>query len=197
VFTHLLLAVSLAAPVPKAKAPELYYPTVEGTKRVMTMTFAGRTTETTETVSKVTEKDGTFTVTTSREIGGRVVEWVYEVSAKGVFRVTTPGGEKGEPEPLLKLPAKEGDTWASEQPGVAEGPSSKATSTVGKEEEVTVPAGKFKAIPVTTEANLNGQIPIKVTSWYAAGAGVVKTVSEMNGSERVTELKEFTPGKAK
>ena len=34
-FVTALLAATLAAPVPKAKAAELYYPTVEGTKRVM------------------------------------------------------------------------------------------------------------------------------------------------------------------
>jgi hypothetical protein len=38
---------------------------------------------------------------------------------------------------------------------------------------------------------------MKSTSWYAPGVGVVKVVSETNGTERVQELKEFTPGKAK
>ena len=44
-FVTTLLAAALAAPVPKAKAAELYYPTVEGTKRVMLMKSGDRTSD--------------------------------------------------------------------------------------------------------------------------------------------------------
>jgi hypothetical protein len=195
-FVTTLLAVSLAAPVPKVKAPVLYYPTVEGTKRVMQAKVGDRTTETTETVSKVAEKDGTFTVTVSREIAGRTLDSTFEVSAKGVFRRPTAGPGKGEPQAVFKLPAKEGDTWTVEQQGFGKDATVTATYTVGKTEQVTVPAGLYTATAVTLETELNGRAA-KNTSWYAPGVGVVKIVSEVNGAERVTELKEFTPGKAK
>lgn len=194
-FVTTLLAVSLAAPVPKAKAPELYYPTVEGTKYVMRRTVGKETVETTHTVTKAEEKDGTHTVTVSRDVGGQVVEFRCEVSAKGVFAVADPRGKFADPQPVLKLPAKEGDTWTSERPGPGK-VAFTITHTVGKEEEVVVPAGKFKAIPVTTEDRLSGEAR-SVTTWYAAGVGVVKTVAVSNGAEQVQELKEFTPGKAK
>lgn len=194
-FVTALLAVSLAAPVPKAKAAELYYPTVEGTKRVMQTRPGGRTAVATETVTKVTEKDGTYTVTIAHEINGRTDEVEYRVSEEGVFLLPDPGDEKGEPAALLKLPAKEGDTWMSERPGRGN-VTFTATYTVGKEEEVEVPAGKFKAVPVTFQSD-GGGLVINVTRWYAAGVGVVRVVSKTNGTERVQELKEFTPGKAK
>jgi hypothetical protein len=113
-----------------------------------------------------------------------------------VFSLSTPNGKLAEPAPTLKLPAKEGDTWKVEREDLKRGITGKATYTVGKEESVEVPAGKFKAIPVTAESTIGGRVA-KVTTWYAAGMGVVKTVTEVNGTERVQELKEFTVGKAK
>ncbi|WP_157368732.1 hypothetical protein [Zavarzinella formosa] len=35
----------------------------------------------------------------------------------------------------------------------------------------------------------------KFSCWHAAGVGVVKSVSEVGGAERVQALKSFTPGK--
>lgn len=195
-FVTTLLAVSLAAPVPKVKPSDLYYPTVEGTKRVMQTKVGDQTTELTETVSKVGEKDGVYTVTISRDFGGRALEQEFEVSAKGVFRRPTAGPGKGEPQAVFKRPANEGDTWTVEQQGFGKDATVTVTYTVGKEKEVEVPAGKFLAIPVTMETTLGGRA-VKSTSWYAAGVGVVKLVSDSNGTERVQELKEFTVGKAK
>jgi len=193
-FLSTLLAATLAALVPKAKATELYYPTTEGTKRVMrTKSEDGASNEVTITVTKVEEKEGTFTVTTTREVSGQRSEFRNEVSAKGVFSLPR-SGEKGEPRAALKLPAKEGDTWATEQPASGNRAGWTTKHTVGKEEEVEVPAGKFKAIVVTAEYELDG-IAYKSTAWYAVGIGVVKSVSVSNRTERMQELKEFTPGK--
>lgn len=194
-FVSTLLVVVLAAPVPKAKTSDLYYPTVEGTKKVMQTKTGNQTTETTETVTKVVEKDGKYTVTTSRDMFGRTLTNDVEVSEKGVFRPAS-SGENAESSPLFKLPAKEGDTWTSEQKGPGNGNNTRITYTVGKEEEVEVPAGRFKAIPVIMEVSLLGRA-LKNTTWHAPGVGVVKIVSENNGTERVQELKEFTLGKAK
>ena len=194
-FVTTLLAVSLAAPIPKAKPSELYFPTVEGTKRVMTMSSGGQPSELTETYSKVVEKDGKYTVTVTRDLGKQAVDFKYEVSAAGVFTLANPNGDLSQPMQVLKLPAKEGDSWKSEStaPGKV---NLTATYTAGKEEEVEVPAGKYKAIPVVSERTVGNNI-IKTTTWYAAGVGVVKVVTENNGTQRVQELKEFTHGKAK
>ncbi len=194
-FVTALLAATLAAPVPKVKAPELYFPTVEGTRYVMQRKSGGETVETTHTVTKVVEKDGTYTVTVSRDVSGQVVEFKYEVSANGVFALPR-GDEKGEPRAVFKRPAKGGETWTTEQTGPGQGGTRTTTYTVGKEEEVTVPAGKFKAVVVAAETTLGGRV-FKSTSWYVAGVGIVKTVAQSDGIEQVQEMKEFTPGKAK
>src|SRR4051794_13835172 len=142
--------VAVAAPGSKErdKAP-LYHPTREGTKRVYENRVGDSAAEFAELVTKVEAKGGGFRVTTSREMNrGGTATIVTDVSANGVFRVANGGAELPEPLPLLKLPAKPGDTWEATRPGPPGEAVVTTTYTVGKEEEVEVPAGKFKAIPV-------------------------------------------------
>jgi hypothetical protein len=179
----ILLAVSLAAPVPKARDGALYFPVQQGTKRVLVTTSAGTTAETTETVTKAEVKDGALVVTLEREVGGRTVTMEFTVSASGVSRRSSPGDE-----PLAVFQPLAGATWESATP------SQRTKYTVGPAEEVKVPAGTYQAIPVVSETDIEGQV-FRSTSWYAAGVGVVKTVSGSRPGERVQVLKEFTPGK--
>jgi hypothetical protein len=187
-----LLALSLAAPVPKIKVPALYFPTAVGTKKVMKVTLRGETGETTETVTKVEEKDGVYTVTTT-DSSSKGWEYTYAVSAEGVVDVTNAGVTSRKPYVILKLPANEGDTWTNEVPVLGDG--CRKIHTVGTEVEVEVPAGKYKAITVTTDFVLDVKHSITTKEWYAPGAGMVKRVSVVNGDEIIEELKEFTPGK--
>jgi hypothetical protein len=187
----LLVAVPVsAAPAVKGTGGPLYFPTQVGAKTVMEISVDGALLgknpgafEVTETVSAVEVKDGTYRVTVERESKGNFVT-VYEVSAKGVFRVASGGSALAEPVPLLKLPARPGDTWKT----------ASGTATVGKEEEIEVPAGKFKAIPVTTERETAGRT-VKTTTWLAPDVGVVKRVGTVNDITTVYVLKSFTPGK--
>lgn len=188
-FMTVLLAASLAAPVPKEKAV-LYFPTAVGAKRVLETTKGGKTSETTDVVTKVEEKDGVFTVTTEWGGGGRqLTTRVFEVSAGKVRQVEETVGREGMPldRTIIDLGVKAGDGWTQEFEVL--GRKVVHTFTVGKEEEVEVPAGKFKAIPVTEETNTK-----KHTRWLAAGVGLVKEEQEWMKSKTVTVLKEFTPG---
>ena len=82
-----------------------------------------------------------------------------------------------------------------ESPATPGNPSSKFKYTTGKEEEVEVPAGKFKAIRVEMENVINGAV-FRTTYWHAPGAGMVKIVShDHKRGDRVQVLKSFTPGK--
>jgi hypothetical protein len=181
-FTLIVTSTVIAAPAPKAEKPdELYFPVQIGAKRVLV--GPGRTE--TITVTKVEEKGGKYTVTVETsfdELPGRKRSNVYEVSKDGLFQKT----EDGKTYTLLKLPYKEGTTWTT----IDEKLGDKVTYayTVGKQEEVEVPAGKYKAIAVEVVIEQLGGETKKVTSWYAAGIGLIKV--ERN------ELKEFTPGKA-
>ena len=171
---------AMAAPTSKAeKIDELYFPVQVGAKRVLK--GPGRTE--TMTVTKVEENDGKYTVTVETsfvEMPWRKDSYVYEVSKDGLFRKI----EGGKAATLLKLPHAEGTTWTSEHVK----PGDKLTYTVGKQEEVEVPAGKYKAIRVEHVLEELGGETKKGTYWYAAGVGSIK--------EGRNELMEFTPGKA-
>ncbi|QEL17593.1 hypothetical protein [Limnoglobus roseus] len=194
-----LTPLAVAAPPPKAADEKagLYYPTTVGTKWVLETKAGDATTESTVTVTGVVEKDGVFRVTTetvratAAAAGPRATAVTHEVSAAGLATVARAGAELKIPQPLLKLPAKKGDTW-----GVGNGPAAGGmTYTVGEPVEVEVPAGKFKAIPVErTESGAAGGTPFTSTLWYAPGVGLVKSVVKLRDQERTTVLKSFTLG---
>lgn len=187
----LAVAVTIAAPVPKEKEKDLYFPVTAGAVWVLEAQVLARTVQRTETVTKVVETDGTYRVTVEREWGGQTIPTVFEVSAKGLFQVIP---DSKELEPLLKFPAKAGDKWTFERPGIT-AEVRKATHTVGRAEEFEVPSGKYKAVAVTRVVDLGSGRPERTTTWYAAGVGPVKFVSEFGGREATYELKSFTPGK--
>jgi hypothetical protein len=185
-----------AAPALKGKAA-FYYPTKEGDKCVYEARTGTSTTEYTETVTKVETKDGKLVVSVGRELKDEVIPISkVEVSEKGLFRVASGNQDLAIPTPLLKLPAKAGDSWTNE-PAVPDGAVKRTVKyTVGKEEEVEVPAGKFKAVQVEVEQIIEGRERTLVTTyWYAAGVGVVKSTMNAGGKERTVVLKSFTPGK--
>ena len=193
----LLLAptVAVAAPAPKGRAPEFYFPTTEGARRVYETRQGDSTTEHTEVVTRVERKDGAFRVTVGQPVEGEVrVTGTLEVSAKGVFRVANAAGELPAPVPLVKPSARPGDTWTWEREGPAGFGPVTTKYTAGPEEEVTVPAGKFRARRVEQETELKGRVT-KYTQWYAPGVGLVKSVGTSGGPERTQVLKSFTPGK--
>ena len=203
-FTLLAASVASAAPVPKGSEKGFYFPLAVGAKWVTEQKAEGAVSTTTQTVTRVEGKDGKYLVTVERENApaARAVE-VFEVTDKGVSRVSQGGVEGKEPVPLLKLGVKPGDTWEVEEV-VAIGPrgadgsplsiSAKVTYTAGDEEVVEVPGGKFKAMKVEREFTRRG-MTTKGTTWYAAGVGVVKTESDQAGRKRTTALEEFSPGK--
>jgi hypothetical protein len=194
------LAVSLcpalaeSAPRPKGDdKPVLYLSATVGDKRVLESSQNGKASEITEWVTAVETKGGMTVVSFSREEGGPPL-YQYGASADGMFRVSSAGLVYDPPYRLLKLPPKEGETWEAESlatPGI---PARKFKYTTGKEEEVEVPAGKFKAIRVEMENEINGAV-LQTTYWHAPRAGMVKIVSYEKRGDRVQVLKSFTPGK--
>lgn len=201
----LVPVVAFADPVKKdeKKKESLYFPVTVGTKRVVEVTSAsltGSTTQTvigtaeaTEMVTGVEVKNGVYTVTLERtfEKAGGKQATVYEVTDKGVVRPKVPGSD--EPMPLLMLGGQPGDTWTHRTPGWG-GHTLKRTFTLGREEEVEVPAGKYKAIKVESVGKLD-VFDGRMTEWYAPGVGVVKSETRMGSFIFTSVLKEFTPGK--
>jgi hypothetical protein len=65
------------------------------------------------------------------------------------------------------------------------------SSRVAGLEKVSVPAGKFRAMKVVTE--ITGESVAKIrTNWYAAGVGLVKTVTEAGKMKYGAELTDYS-----
>jgi hypothetical protein len=199
----LAAAPSPAAPVaPPPREVILYFPTTVGTKWTYQETGGG----TTSYVITAVEREGNVWVVSQGELDakGRVsLCQTMEVSARGVFclesavRTYSSDGRGGTaksekmllhvpPACLLKLPATRGEKWDAtfEEYG-------KVSYKTGREEEVKVPAGVFRAVPVECEPKDGGRW-FRGRMWYAPAVGEVKWVGA-DGSESV--LKTISPGK--
>jgi hypothetical protein len=117
------------------------------------------------------------------------------VSAEGVFIVSAGDVVFDPPRRVLKLPAKEGDTWDVVEPTKPGEFPRKVKYTTGKEEEVETPAGKFKAVRVEQE-DIQGGVVFRTSIWYGRGVGVVKVVTHLEEGDRTRlELRSITPAK--
>jgi hypothetical protein len=190
-----VLLPAAAAPAPEgAGRNDLYFPTREGTRRVYEQRARGITYEHTEVVIKVEKKGDAFRVTTGQEVQpGAILKTVTDVSAKGVYLVEHAGQVHADPVPLLKLPAKAGASWTVQRRIPAAHGVVTCTYTVGKVEEVKVPAGKFKAIRVEEKAG--PALRLSATRWYAPGVGLVKAITFLGKNEQTQVLKSWTRGK--
>jgi hypothetical protein len=96
----------------------------------------------------------------------------------------------------LKLPAVKGEKW--EWKGQMGKEQAAVTFTNDGEEDISVPAGKYKAWKVSVVIEIAG---VKHTgaNWFAPGVGIVRQQStfESGGKkhESLIELKSFEPGK--
>jgi hypothetical protein len=64
-------------------------------------------------------------------------------------------------------------------------------STVAGVEEVTVPAGKFRAMKVVSIVT-GASIPMTRTCWYADGVGLVKSTTEGGQIKYGSELTDYS-----
>lgn len=167
-----LLAATLAAPVPKAKAPPLYFPTTVGA----TWVYERDGGEEAVSVSAV-EKDGDDLVVSRTSADKRGTKYSpVVVSADGLRQPRERAdGQVGW---VLKSTVRDGDSWEVPDGG---------TRTLHGPEEVQVPAGKYQALRVVWERD--GET---TTSWYAPGVGEVKRTVKRGKEEAVFRaLKSF------
>jgi hypothetical protein len=78
--------------------------------------------------------------------------------------------------------------WAGKDPTLVE---RRESSRVVGFENVTVAAGKFRAMKVVSEVS-GGSAPMTKTSWYAEGVGLVKTTTEGGQIKYGSELADYS-----
>ena len=199
------LSLSLAAPVPRPRAPDLF-PLAKGARwdyqasaslgGDMALTSAAAV----EVVASETKGGTTVATLVMRtKVGEEAQEQTLEVSsdADGVYARKASGLTMDKPVPLLKYPATPGATWSVTD--TSAGVEVKATYTVKASQRVRVPAGVYdKAVPVvgTAEFEVGGKKE-KLTSatWYVDGVGMVKAEVESDSFRTTMELTKYTPAK--
>jgi hypothetical protein len=191
---------STLAPAPPAPSADkdAYLPSGLGDQLVYERTAKDKDGETkelvTESVTAVDHADG-LVVTAEYRYGDepkprRTMR--YRATDAGVFWIGRDGKDFEKPECCLKLPAREGDVWES---AVGDRPSLSVSNTTGKEEEVEVPAGKFRTVRIDSVLKAKG-FTLDSSDWYARGVGLVKsTFRTDDGETEVRVLKSYTPGK--
>jgi hypothetical protein len=107
---------------------------------------------------------------------GNVVETVHvSVTAAGVFQHRASSVKTSPPLCLLKFPVQMGESWGGPiKLGDIHG---QVTGRVAGNEEVEVPAGKFQAVVVHTELQMEGGVKNTSIMYYAPGVGIVKEVT--------------------
>lgn len=179
-------------PLPKDRLNKAYFPIRVGDRWVLQIKNGDSVSEVTEVVTEVEKTDGQFIVTVGREINGQVSRFSKTlVTEKGIFRLSQGKVTYDPPLCVLMVGAKRGETWQND----TRGKTRQIKYTAEGEEEIEVPAGKFKALRVTTELILDEARGTKATVWYAPSLGLIKSVSEIKEVQRVQLLKSFTPAK--
>ncbi len=170
-----------------------YYPLKVGTKWHYEVTANGEKKNVTNAIAKIETIDGKSLSRLETTIMDQVKATEHlTVTDKGVFRNRINETEISPPVCLLKFPVKDGESWESEVKIGTEKVTFKAKA--GKEEDVTVPAGKYKAVTSELEV-MAGNVNVKTRYWFAKDVGVVKQTMEINGMNVDMELAKFEKGK--
>jgi hypothetical protein len=184
-----------SAPGPKGKPVPLYFGTRVGDTWVYEIRTPAAKVDMIEAVSAADEKDGVVVVAVTRTYQGETaVSQQLAVSEQGLQLLAVGGSNLSHAQWVVKVPVKAGDTWTVDLDAPPGRQPLKLTYTVRGEEEVEVPAGKFKAVRVDTTLN-DPVVPMPISRWYAPGIGLVKSVSKIGKDDRVQILKSFTTGK--
>jgi hypothetical protein len=143
-------------------------------------------------IVKVEKIDGKSLAVLEKTVNGNVSGTEHlATTEKGVFRHRVDGIELSPPVCILKYPLKKDDTWETEST-IANEPL-KVKGKVFDTEDVTVPAGKYKAYRVEIETSVAG-MNATITFWFAPDVGIVKQTADSTGKNTV-ELAKFEAGK--
>jgi hypothetical protein len=194
-FVTLLAVVADLASGGTAQVQPNYYPLKEGSKWYYHTELPGMDAQTwIMHVAKLEKIDGVplFRLEMTKKDSGMTATEHLRSGDDGVFRYRFNGQPASKPVCVIKYPVKAGDTWQDETE--IGGQKVKMSCKVGNEEEVAVPAGKFKTMPVYVQADLGG-LNMNTTFWFAANVGIVKQVVEFMGQKVTQSLEKYEAAK--
>jgi hypothetical protein len=125
---------------------------------------------------------------------GRKVTERLAADRDGLYRFSGEGVDYKPPLCLLKLPPKKGATWTVESRG--DGLKISGKFKAAEEGEVTVPAGKFGPVFISScdDFRVDG-VKMSLTYWFVPGIGLVKQRVFVGGRELILELEKYTLNK--
>ena len=169
-----------------------YFPIKLGTKWSYEVKQAGKTVKLENQIAKIETIDGKSLSVFEKSVNGTVAGTEHlAATEKGVFRHRVDGTELSPPICVLKSTLKKDDTWETESTIANE--QIKVKAKVLDAEDVTVPAGKYKAFRVEVEYSVAG-MQATVTFWFAPDVGIVK--QSIDGSDKnFIELTKFEAAK--
>jgi len=141
------------------------------------------------------EKDGSPSFQTQTLVEGkRILDWYAKPQGWVVhlsqFPMGAPRATEFKPtKRALKNPPHVGDKWSWKGTG-ADGLAIEMEAEVLEETDVTVPAGRFHAFRIVTRTKQRGS-DVNRMQWYAAGVGMVRAETEIDGRASATELMEY------
>jgi hypothetical protein len=193
-------SVTLAASVihpSKTEPKPLYHPVKVGATWVLqtgegsSATFRRFTVTGSEKIA-----DGSYSAAVGEEWPGNgiVTFRQTEVSERGTYTVSWHSRKLDQPLCQVKLPAKAGDTWELPPAGLQDGRPNRVYRVAG-EEEIEVPAGKFKALRVRSEWDDYYGKKVREELWYAPAVGLIKHVTKSGDRQEVVQvMKSFVEG---
>lgn len=182
----------LATAQEKKQDSKSYYPIKAGNKWTYQIESdtAAKGSKLINQIAKIEKIDGVSLSRLETTAKGKVVASEHlSITDKGIFRNRYNGTEVSPPICMLKFPIKKGSTWKVESKVSEEKLS---VSCKSDEEEIEVPAGKFKTVKVVMDAEVVGAgIIVSTTYWFAQGVGVVKQHVNINSMQFSILLEKF------
>lgn len=192
VFGLALSCQPLATAQEKTQDSKSYYPLKAGNKWTYQIESdtAAKGSKLINQIAKIEKIDGVSLSRLETTAKGKVVASEHlSITGKGIFRNRYNGTEVSPPICMLKFPIKKDSTWKVES---KVGEEKLSVSCKLDEEEIEVPAGKFKTVKVVMDAEVVGAgIIVSTTYWFAQGVGVVKQHVNINSMQFSILLEKF------
>jgi hypothetical protein len=165
-----------------------YMPLKVGNTWTHKVEVAGMQLSITQKVTRIEKKGDKDVGSLEMEVNGMTITEQMSSTAKGIFRHSFNGTPVDPPVEALRLPIKKGDTWEGDLEIM--GQKVKAKFKTEGEEEVTVPAGKYKAVIVAMDIEAGGQ-SFKAKNWFAPNVGIVKQTFDFGAISGSSELEKM------